>query len=157
MTSQPKRLSILKILGIGGLFLIGLLLLRLFYLTPDQRYFSRQFDKNVAEGKTEIALRDLTDFPWDSVCHLGVYDDPWQEKGRVGAFPIKDNVQIPYFTDKQRWGLAFTQNGQVVKAFEVKIAPSIRPNAFCVDKAFATLEKAPNSESYIFTKAIERK
>lgn len=153
MTSQKKRISIPQILGIGLLFLIGLYVFNLFYLTPDQRYFKNQFEKMVAEGKTEIAIRDLTDFQWDSVCHLGVYDAPFQERGHVGKFPIKDGVKIPYFTDKSEWGLAFIQDGKVFKAFEVKINPFIRPNAFCLDKASATLEKEKNEdfEFYMYT------
>lgn len=129
----------------------------LFYLTPDQRYFNNQFEKMVAEGKTEIAIRDLTDFPWDSVCHLGVYDDPFQAQGRVGKFPIKDGVKIPYFTDKREWGLAFIQDGQVFKAFEIKIPFYVRTDSFCVDKTSAILkkEKEQDFEFYLFKNAPE--
>lgn len=121
------------------------------YHTAEQRHLERQLEKKIHQGESEIRIDALTNFDWDAVCFIGSYEENWQEKGRVGNFPIRDGVNVPYFSQEFEWGLAFINAGQVVKAFEVSIPYRVQSKHLCANKASAILKETKTSYGLIYS------
>ena len=78
------------------------------YQSPQEKYFYSELDKNIRNGKTEVYLKDLTNFKWDKAYFLGPYlgayilDSIYDEKVDKTTANIRK-----YLNADGRWALAF--------------------------------------------------
>lgn len=143
-----------KCIGIFYLLLLIAISLIIFFIFPvptDRYIIQKNLKDAIRENKDEILISELTVFDWETVCNFGAYDEPWQERGRVGKFPIQEGVTVPYLVQDGEWGLAFVHKGKVTKAFEVRIGYWVREKDFCVDKESAIFKRTEDKDGLTYS------
>lgn len=70
--AKKKKINVFNFLMAGaGLFFLTSFLYSCFYVPKDENDFIRKIEQSFADtGKTEILVKDITNFEWDTVCFV---------------------------------------------------------------------------------------
>lgn len=109
--------------ALGALVILGIIALAVWAVTYDGhtkagREFEPKIKALLAHDEFPVALHDLTDFPWTTVCWLGPY--------AIGPFAPhfgSDRAAMdamPWVSHDGRWGLVFVDNAGTVTLVSVK-------------------------------------
>ncbi len=127
-----------------------------YFLITMSNPFWRKVDHAIKAGQTEVYLKDVTNFEWDSVCVLPPYALSVGGAGARTKQYIKADLgdyskKVPLLNSDNAWAFAFIKNGIVVKIFRKGRSYYLRPayNENCMPKEKARFVLSDKSVGYI--------
>jgi hypothetical protein len=91
-------------------------------MSRDERRFAERLTHLGHEGKAQVFLGDLTDFDWESVCYIGVYDRlVWDKEGPRKR--LKEQIKsLPWVGSELYWGFVFIGKDNQLHGFRIPVA-----------------------------------